>query len=200
MDICRSSARVLCALGRGSGAAPHAIAGKAPRTLGDVRRSRRRPREAIANPAHRLDVLARALELVAQALHVSIDGAGGDAHIHSPDAVEEHPARLHAIAVLVEREQQLPLEQGELDLLLVDPDPMSVLIDAQAAKGHRPHGRHAVGAAQHRLHAQHELSNAEGLDDVVRGAHLEAHDAIDLSPRAVTKTTGMRLVAGAPLS
>ena len=36
-------------------------------------------------------------------------------------------AGLHALAVLVEREQELPLQQGQLDLAAVDPDGLAVL-------------------------------------------------------------------------
>jgi SpoU rRNA methylase family enzyme len=46
-------------------------------------------------------------------------------------------------------------------------------------------------AAQHGIDAQHELAHTEGLDDVVVGAELEAHDAVDLlRPWRVTMMMG----------
>ena len=49
----------------------------------------RRRYEAIADAAHRLDVVARAFELLAQALHVRVDGARRDVGLNPPDVVEQ---------------------------------------------------------------------------------------------------------------
>src|SRR5262245_35588951 len=71
----------------------------------------RRVGEAVADATHRLDILPRLPELVAKALDVGVHRPGRDAHVHTPDAVEQGGPGLDAIAVLVERQEQLELEQ-----------------------------------------------------------------------------------------
>ena len=64
-----------------------------------------------------------------------------------------------------------------LDLGRADLDPVRVAVDAKL--GDLDHdGLLRVAAPQHRVHAQHELADAEGLHQVVVGAELEADDAI----------------------
>ena len=61
------------------------------------------------------------------------------------------------------------------------PDAVRLAIDAQAAELDARRGLLlALRAPQDRLHAQEQLAHAEGLDDVVVGAELEADHAIDL--------------------
>src|SRR5687768_17287715 len=49
-------------------------------------------REAVADTAHGLDVVARAPDLLAQALHVCVDGTRRDLRVHAPHVVEERAA------------------------------------------------------------------------------------------------------------
>src|SRR4051812_4395243 len=90
--------------------------------------------EAVADAAHGFDVVAGRAHFLAQAFHVRVDGAGRDFGVDTPDLVEERAARLHAIAALVQRDQELELEGGELDLLALDPDAVGRAIDAQIAE------------------------------------------------------------------
>ena len=53
-------------------------------------------REAVTDAAHRLDLVARGAELLAQSLQVGVDGALGDRDVGAPDLVEQALSREHA--------------------------------------------------------------------------------------------------------
>src|SRR5262249_27691694 len=130
--------------------------------------------------AHRLDVIARTPELLAQALDVGVDRARRDLGLDAPDVIEQRAAALHAVLALEQGGQELELEGGEHGLATLDPDAVRLPIDAQAAELVDRRGRLGPAATQHGLDAQEQLADAEGLDHVVIGPKLEAQDAIDL--------------------
>src|SRR5687768_7477957 len=76
----------------------------------------RRTYEAVADPAHRLDVVPSSFELLAQPLHVRVYGAGGDVRLNAPDIVEQGGSSLHTISALVQLQEQLEFQRGQLDL------------------------------------------------------------------------------------
>ena len=99
------------------------------------RRTRRRSfDEAVPNPAHGFDVVARASELLPQPFHMGIDRSRTDAAVHAPNGVEQSAARLHSILALVQRHQQLELEGGQLHLGRLDPNAVSLAVYPQAAE------------------------------------------------------------------
>src|ERR1700712_1064128 len=63
--------------------------------------------EAVADAADRLDVRACVAELLAEALHVRVDGAGGDVGVDAPDVAEQRGGGLAAVLGIVERYEQL---------------------------------------------------------------------------------------------
>src|SRR5262249_52832899 len=99
----------------------------------------------------------------------------------APHFLEEALARLHAVLALVQHDEKLELERGELDLVVVDPDAMRRLVDLETAEADDGGFLDlALGPTENGLDAEQELSHAEGLGHVVVGAELEADDAIDL--------------------
>src|ERR1700690_1936086 len=102
--------------------------------------ARRRVGEAIADATDGLDVFACFAELLAQSLHVRVDGARRDVGVDTPDVAQERAARLHAVAAIVERREELELERGELHLFVVNPNAVCVAVDAQAAEVERRRG------------------------------------------------------------
>src|SRR5579859_1451445 len=165
------------------------IAGRAYRL--PLSRWARRPRlrllEAVAEAVDRLDGLAVHAEALAQPPHVRVDRARARLPRDAPHLLEELPAREDAPRVLEQHLDQLELERPELQLRLVDEDPVAHRIQLEAAplelavaarRGAR--GAPLRRPPRERAHAHHELAHAEGLHDVVVGAHLEAEHAVVL--------------------
>ncbi len=143
----------------------------------------RRRGEAIPHAAHGLDAARARAELLSQPLHVRVDRARRDVAVDLPDVAEERRARLHAVAAVAERHEQLELERRQVHRLLVHPRAVGVAVDLQAPEPERRRRRALRRLPpEDRLDAEQELANAERLDDVVVGAELEAHDPVDLLP------------------
>src|SRR5256885_1502394 len=62
--------------------------------------------ELVTDAADRLDDVSGGAELLAQALHVGVDGARGDVGLDAPDVAEQRLARLHAAGPLEKRLEQ----------------------------------------------------------------------------------------------
>src|SRR5690606_23859523 len=56
--------------------------------------------EAVADSAHRLDVLPGGAELLAEPLHMGVDGARRDVSVHAPDVLQEGGSRLDPVPSL----------------------------------------------------------------------------------------------------
>src|SRR5438046_2980292 len=69
--------------------------------------------QLVADPADRLDDLARGAQLLAQPLHVGVDGAGGDVGLDAPDVAEQRLAGLHPARALEKGLEQAKLEGGQ---------------------------------------------------------------------------------------
>src|SRR6267378_1797247 len=135
----------------------------------------------IAAAPHRLDQVAPRAQLLAQPLHVSVDGARLQLAGEAPDVAQQRPARLQPAHPRHEGGEQLELQRGERDLVAPDEGAVRRQVDAERAHPFLWNVRLTVHSApQHGARAQHQLPHAERLGDEVVGAQLESHDAIDL--------------------
>ncbi len=145
--------------------------------------------ERIADPSHRPDVARLGgirLDLVADVADVDVDGAlvRFERVVVVADELEQLGAGEDAARLGGEVAEQVELRRGEVDPLPVARDAPALEVDDEvaAAQGAAAPdlGQLAVGATELRLHAAHELADAERLHQVVVGTDLEADHLVDL--------------------
>src|SRR5690554_1046860 len=117
----------------------------------------------------------RRFNFLADRGHVAVDRAGDDVLIDSPDGAEElFPG--HGLApVLHEIAEEVELEGGKVQLLLLFVDLMGGEVHADVADGidlHRGFGR-GLGASEDGLDAGGELVGVKGFDDIIARAESE---------------------------
>ena len=108
--------------------------------------------EAVAEAAHRLDQLAGLAQLGAEPLDVHVHRAGLDVGLRLPDGLEQLGPGLHPAPPLDQRQQQLVLGGGEVELLAADARAVRRAVDGDRARRSgssppSPRARRAGGAA-----------------------------------------------------
>ena len=136
--------------------------------------------QAEANAAHGLDP-ARIAQLAAERGHVDVDGLGGEVVAPVPHLVEQPPARDDRAGTRRKCRQEIEFLGRQLDLLSAQQRAPRLAVDRQRADAeHRRGGSSLTRSTGDGVDASQELANAERLDQIVVGAELEAHDAVDL--------------------
>lgn len=112
-----------------------------------------------------------------------VEGLGRSPPVLVPDLSDQLIAADDGTWVGGEAHQQVELLRRQGDRLLGEYDAACPPIDAEVAELDRGIGlvaRRPARSAQDRADPCHELSKAEGLDDVVVGSEFEQDDAVDL--------------------
>src|SRR3989442_6212075 len=163
--------------------------------------------ERIADPSHRLDVARLGgigLDLVADVADVDVDGALiCFERLVVAHQLQELGSRVDAARLGSEVAQQVELGGRQADPLAVARHPATLHVDDQIATAQGAPGlgigQLAVRAAQQRLDAAHQLTDAEGLDQIIVGTDLEADHLVDLiGPGRQEQDRGTRLAAQPP--
>src|SRR5215469_4119378 len=141
--------------------------------------------EAVADAADGEDQLrigVVALDMLPQAANMNVDGAWLDERVAAPDHIEQLFARIHAHRMLDEELKQLEFAKRKVLALALDEHlvgaevhPKSALLEHSARLGLGQR----VGAAQESLDACNQFARAEGLHDVIVGAHFESQHFVD---------------------
>ncbi len=137
----------------------------------------RRPtrRERVPDEPHRLDQRRpERVELLPQVADVGLDDVRVAAEVVVPHVVEDLALRQHAARVQHQEAEQLELGARQLDRLVAAPHLARLLVERQVGEAHRPLVV-AARAPEHRLHASHDLGEAERLRDVVVGEREARH-------------------------
>ena len=118
-----------------------------------------------------------------------------------PDAFEELFTRKHRARVPREELEEVEFARREVYLAAANLHRARPRVDHDVAADDAATGVRrgvVIAAAKHCLHARHEFAGAEGLGEVVIGAHLEARDAVHLvAPRGEHDDGCARLFADA---
>src|ERR1019366_536776 len=93
--------------------------------------------EAVTDPAHAADARRRYPELLAQPLHVRVDGARRDLSLVAPDVAQARLARLHARAPVEKRAKQPEFERGEVHVAAMDEHAVRATVDRDPCSGLR---------------------------------------------------------------
>ena len=136
-------------------------------------------RKTVTHTTYRLYVLTRLTQLFPKAFDMGIDGSGCDVRMNIPDVGQQAVPGLYATLSAHERSQEVELQNGEPDLLIVHPYPVLRHVNSHSTETDLialTDG--GAGSFEQRLHAKHELSHAERLGDVVVSAHFESGDTI----------------------
>src|SRR5438874_7584368 len=91
--------------------------------------------EAVADTRNRVDVmglLGVALDLLAQPVDMSVDGAGLDLDLVAPDLAKQLATADHLASLRCEQGEEVELGQGEGDFLAVAPHLTAVHVDDEA--------------------------------------------------------------------
>src|SRR5882724_2860099 len=139
--------------------------------------------EDIARAAHRLDQFALALDLLAQAADLHVDGAIERIGLPSARPVHQLLARQHPVGTGEKASEQVEFGTGQRQLAAVGMGDLALVeIDAQRRVDEEAAAfdRRRLGAAQDGADAGHQLARVEWLWQIVVRAHLEAHDAVDV--------------------
>src|SRR5262249_13392224 len=125
------------------------------------------------------------LELLAKVADVDVDSARLPICRVSPERTEQHLSRKDAARLRSEGPEQLELDVSQLHRLSVELDGPFGGIDPQIARfDYLPVALKAIAgerrAAQQRADTAPELTNREGLGDVVVRAQLEAENLVEL--------------------
>ena len=137
--------------------------------------------EAIAGAAHGFQVariLRIDLDLLTDAAHIDIDGAGSDKARIAPDGVEQVVAAEDAAGMAREVVEQAKLGGGGGGQLAADLQLHGAGVDDDLFKADDGGRGGPLEAAQNGLDAGHQLAGGKGLGDVVVGAQLEAQHAV----------------------
>src|SRR4051812_45305983 len=142
------------------------------------------PVEPVSVPAHGEEV-ARLLRV-----HLQLDAQGADEVVHrarralvlrAPAARKDVLAAERAAARLQEKPQHLELLRADLHRLVATHHRLAVQVHLHLAElHHRVLLRTRRAAAQERVHPREQLAEAEGLGEVVVGAHAQAEDLVRL--------------------
>src|SRR6266540_5312085 len=124
-------------------------------------------------------------ELAAKARDVDIERLGRAEPVPVPDLVDEALAGDDAAGLSRQQLEKLELLAGQLHVPTTQARRPPAAVDPQRADLHdlrafRCSFRAIPGPPQHRSDPRGHLTRAEGLDDVVVGAELEADDAVGL--------------------
>src|SRR5687768_9339516 len=146
-------------------------------------------REGIPDAPHRPDVagLRRiGLDLVPDVADVDVDGALVllQRVVVVADQLEQLRSRVHAARPRGKVTEQVELGRGQTDALAVTRHPPALEVDDEVLAPEGAAGlcigQLAIGATQEGLDARHQLLDAERLDQVVIGPHLEPDDLVHL--------------------
>ena len=117
---------------------------------------------------------------------MGVHGAVETLEVAAPDPLDEKLAAERPSRVGDQHREQLELFAREVHRLAFERCAVRSDVDRERADVDLLRGSGAlappleVDSPQHRPHAGEELAEAEGLDQVIVGAHLEAQDAVDL--------------------
>src|SRR5712692_1426380 len=124
-------------------------------------------------------ILGIAFDFFAQAADIDVHAARSDETIGAPDGIEKLVARENAVRPRSQEVEQPEFKRAERNGLPGKTDAIGRRIDGQLAN---LNGAGRVGrrlrAAEQRFDARQQFARAEGLGDVIVGAHLQAHDAV----------------------
>src|SRR6266851_764646 len=135
----------------------------------------------VSAAAHRLDQITPRAQLLAQPLHVGVDGPGLQLARDSPHVAQQRAARLQPAHPGHEGGEQLEFESGQPDLLRPDEVTVRRHVDAQRTDLVLQDIGLAVRAApEHGAGPEDQLADAERLGDEVVGSQLEADHPVDL--------------------
>jgi hypothetical protein len=115
----------------------------------------------------------------AEAADVDVHASGCDEAVGAPNGVKQLVAGEDAIGTRGQVVEQAKFERAERDGLAGMADAIGSRVDGQASDfddARRVDGR--LGATQQGFDAGDELAGAEGLGDVIVGAHFEADNAV----------------------
>ena len=115
----------------------------------------------------------------AEAADVNVHAARCDEAVGAPDGVEELIAGEHAVGTRGQVVEQAKFERAERDGLSGMADAIGSRVDSKAADFDDARGVNGwLGATEQGFDAGDEFAGAEGLGDVIIGAHFEAYDAV----------------------
>src|SRR6266851_1959525 len=135
----------------------------------------------VSAAAHRLDQITPRAQLLAQPLHVGVDGPGLQLARDSPHVAQQRAARLQPAHPGHEGGEQLEFERGQPDLLRPDEGTVRRHVDAQRTDLVLQDIGLAVRAApEHGAGPEDQLADAERLGDEVVGSQLEADHPVYL--------------------
>src|SRR5690554_6710723 len=186
-----------------SSISPNSELGGCGRSLGVARESGLRRRslitllQAVAETAHGHDAQIAVLELLAQAVHIDLDGIVR--HLLAPAAqvVDELFLADQATGLEDEDLEQADLARRELHHLAVDAHDAVGLVVFEAAEADAPG---LTGAApRERAHARLELGQFEGLGQIIVGTRIEpAYAVLDAVLRGQDQHRQRRLAHAQP--
>src|SRR3984957_3574654 len=104
--------------------------------------------ERVARAAHGADRIggAAAIERLAQAADMDVDGAFVDIDVAAPDAVEQLLAREHAAGILHQEFEQAELGGAEWDVASGAGDALLLAVELDFGCGEHPGGAFGLGA------------------------------------------------------
>lgn len=118
------------------------------------------------------------LEFAAERDDVLVHGAGGGEEGEAPGAIEEFVTGNHLTGAFDEEAEDIEFAGGEGDFGVVAPDAAGREVDANGAEADPGGGGDGGATAQEGADAGKEFLAAEGFDQVIVGAEVEAADAI----------------------
>ncbi len=149
-----------------------------------------------ADRADRIDLVA-AVERLAQAADMDVDGALVDVDLAAPDAVEQLLPREHPSRPLHQEFQQPVFGRAEIDGAAAARHSLLLAIDLEVAEAEHVGEPLGKRPAQQRAHARAQLGHRERLDDVIIGAGGEAAYALALLAARGQHDDGQLLGLGA---